>query len=203
MNQFPAVDKNDRIIGFVVRDPQNKYFAWSYLPLEKTHPLITDASLADIKSQCQCIRRNDYQGTAFFSAITSMIVALFSNSTGISYYVCYQISEPRFHIRSQQRHIQNGTREDKDNKMGVIVLVVVVLRDRGSDYPLHYTWFSCISPTSATVASEHRDDGEGTSSFVHVIAQEVELPMFQRRKETTGRYPPLKTRPYSCTHSRS
>ncbi|KAK8815768.1 hypothetical protein WA538_004892 [Blastocystis sp. DL] len=43
VNQFPAVDKNDRIIGFVVRDPQNKYFAWSYLPLEKTHPLITDA----------------------------------------------------------------------------------------------------------------------------------------------------------------
>ena len=88
MNQFPAVDKSDHIIGFVVRDPQNKFFAWSYLPLEKTHPLITDASLADIKGQCQCIRRSGYQGNTFFSAITSMIVALFSNSTGISCCVC-------------------------------------------------------------------------------------------------------------------
>ena len=89
MNQFPAVDKSDRIIGFVVRDPQNKFLAWSYFPLEKTHPLIADANLAEIKSQCQCIRRSDYQGTAFFSAITSMIVALCSNSTGISLDVCY------------------------------------------------------------------------------------------------------------------
>ena len=85
MNQFPAVNKNDSIVGYVVKNMQGKFFPWSYCDLEKVpKPMIVDANLQNMKEQCQCIRRSQFQGLSFDNAITSMITTLFSNPTVIS-----------------------------------------------------------------------------------------------------------------------